>query len=413
MHIQTYFFRKTDMSEVSCSIIIPVFNQLEYTKECIRSILDRSTYPNYEIIVVDNGSTDGTEEFCQALMSSTSNFTYYRYDENQGFSKACNQGAKISSGEYLVFLNNDTIVTKGWLKTLVSSIESDSNIGIIGPKLAYPTNNTIDNCGYVFSLEKKSAYRIYLNLHVSTECVNIKREYPALLGACLLIRKELFFNIDMFSIFALEDIDLCLKAKAAGTKVIYEPKSFVYHYGSVTFSNHPSELLPKPDPFKFSNKWKTFEQDCLDSYYYEQDGFTMKWEDFNLVVLSHKENPIYELMTKSYVHIVKNQLAEAKTLLESAIKMEQDYPTPYYYYSLISVNEQNYDKAYENLDKLVSIDPNNFSAKLDLALLCFALGKTEKSSGIVKKLLENRFTPISEKQKVLDLAERLKETSNS
>ena len=117
---------------VRVSIVIPVFNKAEYTEKCLYYIVSNTgEEPDYEVIVVDNGSTDWTPYLLHAMEG---NLQAINNDENVGFARACNQGAAAAQGQYLVFLNNDTVVHEDWLKALVDIADSDSSVGIVGAK---------------------------------------------------------------------------------------------------------------------------------------------------------------------------------------------------------------------------------------------------------------------------------------
>ncbi len=105
------------------SIVILTFNQLEYTKECVESIR-RHTPGTHEIIFVDNGSTDGTVKWLRTLVAKNSNYRLIENSENLGFAKGCNQGIKASSGEHILLLNNDVVVTEGWLSGMIECLKA-------------------------------------------------------------------------------------------------------------------------------------------------------------------------------------------------------------------------------------------------------------------------------------------------
>ena len=130
-----------------CSIIIPVFNRVELTQQCLTHLAQVTSDPSFEVIIVDNASSDGTPEFLRTLEGD---IQVIRNEENRGFAKACNQGAALARGKYVVFLNNDTIPQPGWLSSLVEEVESHEQVGIVGSKLLCP-NNTIQHAGVVIS----------------------------------------------------------------------------------------------------------------------------------------------------------------------------------------------------------------------------------------------------------------------
>ena len=118
------------------SIIILTFNQLKYTIECVESIR-KHTREAHEIIFVDNGSTDGTRKWLKKLAKNNSHYKLIENKKNLGFSKGCNQGIEASSGEYILLLNNDVVVTENWLAGMLERLNSAPDIGIVGPM----TNN--------------------------------------------------------------------------------------------------------------------------------------------------------------------------------------------------------------------------------------------------------------------------------
>ena len=140
---------KTDGSgsnPIRCSIIIPVYNKVGYTFQCLRSLMQQIDRNN-EIIVVNNGSRDETERLL-AYMKET--LTAINNAENLGFVKACNQGAAIARGKYLVFLNNDTVIQPGWLRHLVETVEADPAVGAVGSMLLYPDGRLQEAGGIIW-----------------------------------------------------------------------------------------------------------------------------------------------------------------------------------------------------------------------------------------------------------------------
>jgi len=211
-----------------CSIIIPVCNRGDLTKQCLLHLAEVTEGCHYEVIVVDNASTDGTQKF---LASLGGDIQVIRNTENLGFAKACNQGAAAAKGRYLVFLNNDTIPKPGWLSALVKEVDNHPEIAIVGSKLLY-SNNTIQHAGVVFSKVSLTPYHLFSTAPENHKSVNVRRELQAVTAACMLIRREDFNAVSGFDeayINGFEDVDLCLKIKEKGKKVIYQPQSILYH----------------------------------------------------------------------------------------------------------------------------------------------------------------------------------------
>jgi|GEM_PF-1718817 len=241
---------KAFREQVLVSIVIPVYNKLDYTINCIKSLEKTLSLPrkDIEIIVVDNNSTDGTEAFLKQLSDS---FTTIINDENLGFSKACNQGAAASTGRYILFLNNDTVALPGWLEMLIKAIEKDKKIGVVGSKLLFP-DGTIQHAGVAIAQNAPcplSPFHLYHRSHADLPEALKSRDYQVVTGACLLIRRELFFSINGYDtnyINGFEDVDLCFKVRERGLRVVYSPESVLYHHESVSdgrFKNTGENIL--------------------------------------------------------------------------------------------------------------------------------------------------------------------------
>ncbi|MBL8039176.1 MAG: glycosyltransferase [Nitrospira sp.] len=231
--LQAFVGKPSAQKGVTCSIIIPVWNKLELTVQCLTVLSAVTTESSYEVIVVDNHSTDGTAEF---LSSLSGDVQIIRNQDNLGFAKACNQGARAARGKYLVFLNNDTIPLKGWLRALVSEVEQSADVGIVGSKLLYQ-DGTIQHAGVALSRIDGLPYHIYKGVPGDSPTVNQRREYQVVTGACLLIRRGLFMDLGGFDEEfrnGFEDVDLCLKAGERGYRVVYQPRSVLYHLESQT-----------------------------------------------------------------------------------------------------------------------------------------------------------------------------------
>lgn len=220
------------------SIIIPFYNHVEITFNCLEAIASTVNNINiddkalFEIVLVDDCST---EKFDQNRLTAGINARLIRNKKNSGFARSCNNGALEANGKYLLFLNNDTIPLTGWLENLLLAIESDPSIGMVGSKLLYE-DNTIQHAGVAFD-ENNMPFHIYSGLPASFRGANKQREYQAVTGACFIIEKSLFDKMGQFDeayLNGLEDIDLCLKVKMAGYKILYNPESCLYHLESQT-----------------------------------------------------------------------------------------------------------------------------------------------------------------------------------
>lgn len=232
-----------EASKIDVSIIIPVFNNLEYTRDCLASIYQHAS-PElpFEVIVVDNGSTDGTGVFLQQEQAR-GRVRLLANAENLGFARACNQGARAALGQYLVFLNNDTKVLPGWLEALADSAQKDETTAVVGAKLLY-ADDTIQHAGVVFDADRK-VYHLYQGFPQNHPAVNQEREFQAVTAACALFKKKVFFEAGLFDeryVNGIEDLDLCFRIREKGYKVVYNPQSVVYHYESRTPGRFAKEV---------------------------------------------------------------------------------------------------------------------------------------------------------------------------
>jgi GT2 family glycosyltransferase/glycosyltransferase involved in cell wall biosynthesis len=218
--------------EVEVSIIIPVFNQFQFTQACLASLQEHQGTERFEIIVVDDGSTDGTAEALPRIPG----IVYLRGETNTGFIASCNRGAEKARGEYLVFLNNDTLVRAGWLRALLDTFADEREAGIVGSKLLYPNGRLQEAGGIIW--QDASGWNYGKFDDPEKPEYNYLREVDYCSAAALMIPKALFWRVEGFdSRYApayYEDTDLAFKVRRAGYKVLYQPLSEVIHYEGAT-----------------------------------------------------------------------------------------------------------------------------------------------------------------------------------
>ncbi len=291
-----------------CSIIIPVWNCCELTRQCLAALVKTTEGISWELIVVDNHSTDDTPSFLSSLAGDVQIISN---QENLGFAKACNQGARAARGKYLVFLNNDTIPQSQWLNSLVGEVDEHSEVGIVGSKLLF-ADGSVQHAGVVFMRSIVSAYHIYRSVPSSEPGVNHRRAFQAVTAACMLIRRELFEEVQGFDeafINGFEDIDLCLKVREKGFQVIYQPRSLVYHLESQTpgrkeHDEQNSQLLLE----KWGNHWWLGDEDL----HYYQDGFKLVrgGQDVKFGTQLKPMTDVYD--RASWAHVAASQSAALK-----------------------------------------------------------------------------------------------------
>ncbi|MHB1679699.1 MAG: glycosyltransferase family 2 protein [bacterium] len=286
---------------IDISIIIPVYNNIEYTKNCLNSIFKNHPLVNFEIIIADNGSNDGTKEYLEKLkknidgiaeVNNSGKFNIINIisnNENLGFAKACNQAAKIANGKYLLFLNNDTYVLKGAIDELFNTIEkAGDSCGIAGSLLLYP-DKTVQHAGVVFDAGSRPYHNYKGGKLFEIKNINLKngiylRMYNTVTAACMIIRKELFYGVGLFDeifINGYEDVDLCLKVRQKGLNIIFNPKSMLIHCEEKTQGRKKYE---DENQYNLQNKWKfKFKRD--DYIFSEIDNLKMFYDHKNFKIL--------------------------------------------------------------------------------------------------------------------------------
>ncbi|MCK9612016.1 MAG: glycosyltransferase family 2 protein [Bacteroidales bacterium] len=251
------------------SIIIPSRNKADMLRKCLRSIDKKSTYRNFEIIVIDNNSDE--KEFFTLIKQYTKQskipFKCVQDKEVFNFSRLINLGRKNASGEFILLLNNDTeVISPDWLEAMMEHAQR-KEIGVVGAKLLYD-NDTIQHAGVIVGLGGAAGHVLvgedrdgpgYFNY------VNMLNTYSAVTGACFMVRKSVFDEVGGFDeSFGTEynDVDFCLKIREAGYYNLYVPHCELYHFESMS-RGHPhstSESYKKhvKEVNMFRKKWKTY-----------------------------------------------------------------------------------------------------------------------------------------------------------
>ncbi len=247
------------LTKPEVSIIIPAYNKFAYTYTCLKSILERSGDIDYEVIVVDNASTDETV----MLHELVKNLVIIRNKENQGFVAACNAGAAAARGRYLLFLNNDTKVKEGWLGAMVEAAKRERTVGLVGAKLIYPDGRLQEGGGIVWNDLANMAWNYGRNQDPDNFEYNYLKEADYCSGACILITKELFDKVGgldtRYAPAYYEDTDLAFTVREHGYKVVYQPRAEVVHFEGVTAGRKTTIGIKKYQVInqeKFYEKWK-------------------------------------------------------------------------------------------------------------------------------------------------------------
>ena len=232
------------------SIIIPTKDLADTLDICLKSIFSTTTYPNYEVIVIDNGSTEAETFKCFEYwqQQQPERFKCYTYDIPFNYSQINNYAVKKAEGDYLLFLNNDTeVVTSDWIEAMVEQAQRES-IGAVGTLLLYP-DDTVQHAGVVLGIGGVAGHSHknfpatvpgYISQLISTN------NYSAVTAACLMCRRDVFEEVGGFETklaIAFNDVDLCLKIVSRGYRNIYLPHVVLYHYESKSrgYENTPSK----------------------------------------------------------------------------------------------------------------------------------------------------------------------------
>lgn len=248
-------FTFSDTKEPLVSIIIPVYNQYNYTILCLWSILNHTKDISYEIIVADDNSTDETKN----LQTKIKNIKVIHNSSNMGFLKNCNSAAQFATGKYLVFLNNDTQAQSGWLNSLVELIENDKEIGLVGSKLIFP-NATLQEAGAYISYTGDS-YRPGQGRNPALNRFNKIKEVDYISGASIMISRILWNDLkgfdEIYDKAYYEDVDIAFRIREEkGLKVVYQPMSEIIHFEGSSY-NEKALIYSNFNKIKFVNKWSS------------------------------------------------------------------------------------------------------------------------------------------------------------
>jgi GT2 family glycosyltransferase len=259
------------MGNKRASIIILSWNKLGYTKKCLRFLEENTNYPNWEVIIIDNGSKDGTPDFLNQISEVKGNkYRIILNSKNVGYAAGVNQGIRAAEGDYILLLNNDVYVLKDWLKIMIEILERDEKNAIIGPKLIYPKTGRIQHAGIVL-LRKIEHLHIFKNSPINHPSANEIRYVDAVTGACMLIKKKLFKEIGLFDerfkYGGFEDVDFCLRARIRRYKILYSPLSTAIHEEKISTTQILNyEAISRKNYNRFRRKWAKILDKYNDKY---------------------------------------------------------------------------------------------------------------------------------------------------
>lgn len=273
------------------SIVIPNKDHYEDLKRCITSIIEKSSYDNYEIIVVENNSTDDEIFRYYEELRKNSQVRIVTYEGDFNYSRINNFGVSKARGEYLLLLNNDTeVITLDWMEELLMYAQRE-DVGAVGAKLYYP-DKTIQHAGVVIGL---GAHRTAGHTHYRVSSNNLGymgrlcyvQNMTAVTGACLMIKKKIYDELggldESFAV-SLNDVDFCLRIREAGYLNVFTPFAELYHYESASRgSDIEGERAERynEESERFREKWRKM-LESGDPYY--NPNFSLDRSDFALKI---------------------------------------------------------------------------------------------------------------------------------
>ena len=216
------------------SIVIVTWNNLGFTAQCLDSLRANTVWPRWEVVIVDNGSTDETPEYLRGIAALDSRITVIFNSENRGFAAANNQGLERSAGEFLVLLNNDTVLPRGWLSRLLQNLESDPEIGLIGPVTNNVWNEARQEAGYGDLGGLADFARNWADTHED-------RRYPidVLAMYCVAMPRKVYAQVgeldERYGIGMFEDDDYAHRIRAAGYRISCAEEAYIHHAGRASF----------------------------------------------------------------------------------------------------------------------------------------------------------------------------------
>lgn len=242
------------------SVIVLSYNQQKMTKECIESVLFSSAYENMELIVVDNASVDGSAELIQGLEPEYPKLKALINKENRGFAGGNNDGIRASGGEYVLLLNNDTLITRGYITSMLKYFDKIPKLGMVGAS----TNMIGNEAKARVSYYDKEGLPLFAHKFTSrNRSKYIEQREGALAMFCALIKASVFEETGLldesYECGMFEDDDFAMSLRQAGKTLIIAEDAFVHHYGSQTFNamrNRQYMEIFYENKRRFEEKWR-------------------------------------------------------------------------------------------------------------------------------------------------------------
>lgn len=371
---------KIEEKEKSCTIIVLTHNQLNYTKKFITSLKEHTD--NYKLIVVDNNSNDGTDEYLKKLQTIDNNISVIQNESNNGFPKAVNQALRMIETEFVILANNDIVLTRNWLNRLIEVANSNNEIGIVGPISNSVSGLQLDNNAKYDSIDEMHKYA----KSVSEMNNGVIEEFPRVAFLCTLIKREVIDKIggldERFSPGNFEDDDFCLRTQLAGYKTIIAKDVFIHHYGSVSFKENGEELYAerlKINLEKFIDKWEA-----------DPEGIWLKGENIKKREIKFPLNSdLYiQSLERAFINIDDREYDFALINLNLAIEYYKNSSRKGYEQITqedllnmagnLALSKNELEEAKTLFEKLLEENPNSSEA-------CYGLGEVFKNADMIEE----------------------------
>lgn len=358
----------TTKQKTNFSLITLTYNNVEYTKKFYESLLE-SNPENYELIIVDNASTDSTKEFLNKISKENENVKVIFNKTNLGFPIGINQAIKKSKGKYILIANNDIIFTNRCIERMINVIESQPEIGIVAP---------ISNEVSGLQKDEKAKYNSIEEMHEYAAKIKEKNkdqilQFPRVAFLCTLIKKEVINKIggldERFSPGNFEDDDFCLRAQLAGFKTVIAKDVFIHHFGSKSFKANGLE--------EYKKRLEINRQIFIDKWGADPDEIWLK----NKMIKQHQiyypidQNLFKQHLERTRIHIADNEIELAQKEIEKAIDSFDEKSGEFI--SLVELLNlagnlflatNNFEKAKAFFEKELETNPSSSTA-------CFGLGQ--------------------------------------
>ena len=381
------------------SIIALSYNQLQYTKTFIESVL-KFTKASFELIIVDNASDKDTVQYLRDTGKSDDRINVIFNKENTGFPKGVNQAIKVAKGNYILIANNDIIVTDGWLERMIEVAESEEDIGLVGP-----LSNSVSGV----QLDKEAIYKSIEGMHVYAAELKKKNkeksfEFPRVAFLCTLIKRNVINKLggldERFSPGNFEDDDFCLRTQLAGYKTVIVQDVFIHHFGSKSFTAEGTR--------KYAEQLDINKKIFVDKWGADPEEIWLKGKEFK------KRSVFYPLMDDKFLEAVQraqlclqdNEYSVALTYLQSVLDDETNLrrnnqvkiDSLFHLAGKICLIERKYKVAINYFLKELDNNEGSLRAYQGLGDAYSALGEKEEAAKMYQKASEeqilNEFTEV-------------------